>query len=118
MDKRLVLTPKQIKLVEEFQAILDEMAEAKIGFIADYDEDGYGLQGFKVYNKEKVCETGYYLDPDDYPDCELYTPLIEEFEDLPLPYYEIDQMDVDTDLLDLPDMYNDNNMHLVVILKD
>lgn len=31
MDKRLELTPKQIKLVEEFQAVLDEMVEANIG---------------------------------------------------------------------------------------
>ena len=118
MDKRLELTSKQIKLVEEFQAVLDEMVEANVGFIADYDEDGYGLQGFKMYNKEKVSETGYGLDPDDYPDCELYIPLIEEFEDLPLPFYKVDQMDVDTELLDLPDLYNDYNKHLVVLLKD
>lgn len=118
MDKRLELTPKQIKLVEEFQAVIDEMVEANVGFIADYDEDGYGLQGFKIYNKEKVSGTGYDLDPDDYPDCELYTPVIEEFDDLPLPVCKEDQMDVDTELYDLPDLYNDNNKHLVVLLKD
>ena len=36
MDKRLELTPKQKKLVDEFQAILNEMVEEKIGFIYHY----------------------------------------------------------------------------------
>ena len=153
MDKRLELTPKQKKLVDEFQAILNEMVEEKIGFIADYYDNGGGLIGFKIYNKAKVKEAGYtkshkdsygywtefeeygyishgahdyedYIadDDDDLGDDSsfymLYRPDVEDFKDLPFPSYTIDDMDVDTETLDLRDSYNDDNLHLVVLLKD
>jgi len=122
IDKRLELTPKQIKLVEEFQGILDEMDKENIGFIADYDEDGYGFQGIKMYNKSIVTEIGYDDDLEyeyqDNPDAIIYSLYPEELEELPLPNYEEDQMDVDPDLYDLPDFYNDNIRHLIVLLKD
>ena len=148
MDKRLELTPKQKKLVDEFQAILNEMEEENIGFIADYDIDGYGLDGFKIYNKAKVKEAGYAESSDDsygywsefegygyishiahdfeedieYEDDEflymLYRPDVEELKDLPFPSYTKDDMYVDTEAMDLRESYNDDNQHLVVLLKD
>ena len=140
MDKRLELTPKQKKLVDEFQAILNEMVEEKIGFIADYDEDGYGLDGFMIYNKTNVKAVGYtesseyssgpwtnfernrffchtVFNRDDKCLDMLYEPNIEDFRDLPLPSYTEDQMDVDIEALDLPWNYNDENKHLVLLLK-
>lgn len=148
MDKRFELTPKQKKLVDEFQAILDEMEEEKIGFIADYYENGGGLTGFKIYNKEKVKEAGYSESSEDssgpwdefgeygyishiahdfeedieYEDDEflymLYRPNVEELKDLPFPSYTKDDMYVDTEAMDLRETYNDDNQHLVVLLKD
>ena len=140
MDKRLELTPKQKKLVDEFQAILNEMEEENIGFIADYDIDGYGLDGFKIYNKTKVKAVGYtassefssgpwtnfkinrffshtIFNRDDKCLDMLYETNIEDFRDLPLPSYTEDQMDVDIEALDLPWHYNDENKHLVILLK-
>ena len=152
MDKRLELTPKQKKLVDEFQAILNEMEEEKIGFIADYYDNGGGLSGFKVYNKANVKEAGYTESPEDsyghwaefeeygyishrahdfeddvdYKDdiyghesfYMLYRPDVKKLKDLPFPSYTIDDMDLDTEALDLRDSYNDDNQHLVVLLND
>ena len=121
MDKRLELTPKQIKLVEEFQAILDEMRKENVGVIANYNEDGYGLIDFRLYNSSFVEEVGYnddfeiYLDDPDYT---IYSPDLEELKELPFPNYTEDQQYVDPDANDLPDDYNDDNRHLVVMLKD
>ncbi len=148
MDKRLELTPKQKKLVDEFQAILNEMEEEKIGFIADYYENGGGLSGFKIYNKAKVKEAGYtessgdsygywsefeeygyishiahdFEEDIEYEDDEflymLYRPDVEELKDLPFPSFTKDDMYVDTEAMDLRESYNDDNQHLVVLLKD